>query len=181
MREAEQGFSQGSEIAGSAGQSDDFVDGGPGFAEFGQQAFEAQRGELSFQGMGRKAKKKRTRWRDRQLKAPPSSRVRRVRRMGISFFAMASRMVSGSTPFERRRSRRISARSMPVGGFERFCRPGSVEMVPTVNGVVFHDTCFRAGGLIWVLISPIVGFFFKGQSCPKTGFTTIKISQKRYA
>jgi len=54
MREAEQGFSQGSEIAGSAGQSDDFVDGGPGFAEFGQQAFEAQRGELSFQGMGRK-------------------------------------------------------------------------------------------------------------------------------
>ena len=52
MRQGEEGLGQTTEIAGAAGQADNFVDGGTGFFELGEQAFEAERGQLSFEGVG---------------------------------------------------------------------------------------------------------------------------------
>ena len=80
---------------------------------------------------------------------------------GISFLDIASMIFSGSTPLARRRSRRTSARSIPAGGWARLRRPSSVEIVPTVNGVFFQATGRLGGGWMEVLISPMVGFFFK--------------------
>ena len=54
MRQGEQGFRQGAEVARPPGEADDFVDGGAGFAELSQKPFEAERGQFSFQGVGGK-------------------------------------------------------------------------------------------------------------------------------
>ena len=54
MREGKEGFRQGAEITGTPGESDDLVNRGAGFLEFGEQPFEAERCQFSFEGVGGK-------------------------------------------------------------------------------------------------------------------------------
>ena len=52
--EGEQGFRQGTEIPGTAGEAHNFVDGGAGFAELRQQPLEPQGSQFPFEGVGGK-------------------------------------------------------------------------------------------------------------------------------